>query len=371
MVPFPGIQMREVDECNGTVNGMGFSRHFQPRGMSEGAQAVPAGYERDDATGKLRPVKGEALCFGFEDDFMAQKGEKPVSLQDGFKGFRRAKMQAAKAKRVQEKHEDELRKDPAQMQQLRELFLDRCKSYYNVPYHQKYHDESTPCKCGQEGCTLFQSPIFLDCCGLVRQVLRDLKQEFGFETGPWNQAYQFDTLPVRYDTWDQMKPGDLVFAEGKYVNEKLKPQKGDIVHVEVFLGGGPEGKSVCGARWNKGVIQEFESYEFAPKSWTLTRWHFCSIDTWLQGICRSFHPEREWIRQTWVPGKHSIFAEGEEDENAGPGEDDDDDDGASAEGRREAGGGRKRFYVSRGNQHDLVVDALERKGWGELLPAAS
>ena len=43
------------------------------------------------------------------------------------------------------------------------------------------------------------------------------------------------------------------------------------------------GKSVCGARWNKGVIQEFESYEFAPKSWTLTRWHFCSIDTWLQG----------------------------------------------------------------------------------------
>ena len=117
--------------------------------MSESAQAVPAGYERDDATGKLRPVKGEALCFGFEDDFMAQKGEKVVSLQDGFKGFRRAKMQAAKAKRVQEKHEDELRKDPAQMQQLRELFLDRCKSYYNVPYHQKYHDESTPCKCGK------------------------------------------------------------------------------------------------------------------------------------------------------------------------------------------------------------------------------
>jgi len=39
-----------------------------------------------------------------------------------------------------------------------------------------------------------------------------------------------------------MKPGDLVFAEGKYVKDGVKPQKGDIVHVEVFLGGGPEGQ---------------------------------------------------------------------------------------------------------------------------------
>ena len=131
----------------------------------------------------------------------------------------------------------------------------------------------------------------------------------------------------------QMKPGDLVFAEGKYVKEGVKPQKGDIVHVEVFLGGGPEGKSVCGARWNKGVVQEFDSYSFAPKSWTLTKWHFCSIDTWLQGTCRSWHPEREWKRRDWLPGKNSIFSgdvdEGqEEDENAGPGEDDGDDPGA-------------------------------------------
>jgi len=93
----------------------------------------------------------------------------------------------------------------------------------------------TQCKCGKEGCALYESPIFLDCCGLVRQVLRDLKEEFGFETGPWNQAYQFDTLPIRYDEWHLMKPGDLVFAEGKYVKEGVKPQKGDIVHVEVCV----------------------------------------------------------------------------------------------------------------------------------------
>ena len=36
----------------------------------------------------------------------------------------------------------------------------------------------------------YHSPLFLDCCGLVRRVLRDLKEEFGFSIGPWNQAYQ-------------------------------------------------------------------------------------------------------------------------------------------------------------------------------------
>ena len=136
---------------------------------------VAAGWERDEATGKLRPVKGEMMSFMFgdnapagEDDFMAKKGA--PSLQEGFKGFRKAKIKAARNRAVVEKQEGELRKDPAQMQQLRELFVDRCKSYYGVPYHARYHDASDPCKCGKDGCTLFQSPIFLDCCGLVRQV---------------------------------------------------------------------------------------------------------------------------------------------------------------------------------------------------------
>jgi len=307
-----------------------------------------------------------------DEDFMAKKGAS-ASLQDGFKGFRKGKIKAARNKAVQEQQEDEMRKDPEQMQQLRELFLDRCKSYYGVPYHQKYHDATEQCKCGKEGCVLFQSPIFLDCCGLVRQVLRDLKQEFGFETGPWNQAYQFDTLPIRYDSWDQMKPGDLVFGEGTYVKEGVKPQKGDMVHVEVFLGGGSEGKSVCGARWNKGIVQEFDSYEFSPKSWTLSKWHFCSIDTWLQGISKSFHPEREWQRREWLPGKHSIFSAQDQDadEFAGPGDDDDATAAHSVSRGERVGGGergqkQKRFYVSMGNQWDLISGVLEEEGWARI-----
>ena len=35
----------------------------------------------------------------------------------------------------------------------------------------------------------YNSPLFLDCCGLIRRALRDLKEHFGFEIGPWNQAY--------------------------------------------------------------------------------------------------------------------------------------------------------------------------------------
>lgn len=37
------------------------------------------------------------------------------------------------------------------------------------------------------------APFFLDCCGLVRRVLRDMKEELGFTVGPWNQAYQVIT----------------------------------------------------------------------------------------------------------------------------------------------------------------------------------
>ena len=41
----------------------------------------------------------------------------------------------------------------------------------------------------------YDAPLFLDCCGLVRQVLRDLADEFGFAVGPWNQAYMVGMEP--------------------------------------------------------------------------------------------------------------------------------------------------------------------------------
>lgn len=42
----------------------------------------------------------------------------------------------------------------------------------------------------------FNAPFFLDCCGLIRKVLRDLKEDFGFEIGSWNQAYMVRQLSI-------------------------------------------------------------------------------------------------------------------------------------------------------------------------------
>jgi len=50
--------------------------------------------------------------------------------------------------------------------------------------------------------------------------MRDLKKDFGFLIGPWNQAYMCDTLPIRIDAEGEMKPGDLVFISGTYYNTK-------------------------------------------------------------------------------------------------------------------------------------------------------
>ena len=36
----------------------------------------------------------------------------------------------------------------------------------------------------------YDAPLYLDCCALVRRVLRDMKTELGFCIGRWNQAYQ-------------------------------------------------------------------------------------------------------------------------------------------------------------------------------------
>lgn len=92
------------------------------------------------------------------------------------------------------------------MQLLREKFLEQAKKYLGVPYSKHWLKEDNP---------LYNSPIFLDCCGLTRQVVNDLKEDFGFMLGRWNQNYQFDTLPVKLE-FHQMKPGDLIFYEATF-----------------------------------------------------------------------------------------------------------------------------------------------------------
>jgi len=66
-------------------------------------------------------------------------------------------------------------------QHLREAFIAQARSYIGVPYSKKRHGPESP---------FHSSPIFLDCCGLVRQCIYDLRHLFGFTLGPGNQNAQ-------------------------------------------------------------------------------------------------------------------------------------------------------------------------------------
>jgi len=106
-----------------------------------------------------------------------------VSLQDAFSKFREAKVRERKMMKSFRENASGVRTEEYK-DALRKKFLDRARSYFGVPYHEKYRDPDSP-----------KAPLYLDCCGLVRQVVRDLSDDFGFLIARWNQAYQFDMLP--------------------------------------------------------------------------------------------------------------------------------------------------------------------------------
>ncbi|XP_062597292.1 myelin transcription factor 1-like protein isoform X3 [Saccostrea cucullata] len=200
-------------------------------------------------------------------------------------------------------------RNPQQMQRLRAKFVAQAKKYFGTPYAKRYwnpEDEE------------YYSKRFLDCCGLVRQVMLDLRKEFGFRIGPWNQAYMYDTLPITIEREEDMKAGDLVFISGIYPNPKSRQQKHHMTHVEIWAGNGCK---TIGARWNKGKVQVFDHYKFQPKSFHSEQYYFKSIDTWLAGTCKSFCPEHKWKRRKFNPSKKSVFSlsgEQKKSSEAGP-----------------------------------------------------
>jgi hypothetical protein len=143
----------------------------------------------------------------------------------------------------------------------------------------------------------------------VRQVVRDLSEDFGFLIAKWNQAYQFDMLRQSI-SFEEMKPGDLIFYEGIYNSSRSKPQKHNMVHVEIFVGGAT-GEATIGARFQKGVIKEFDSYKFKSSTWDLVQYHFKSLDSWLEGKHESNCSEHPWHSEQLAlmaaAGKRSIF----------------------------------------------------------------
>jgi hypothetical protein len=185
--------------------------------------------------------------------------------------------------------------DPQSQEQLRGKFLETAGRYKGVPYCRAH------CPPEKRG-----SILFLDCCALIRQAVFDLRKEFGFVLGKGNQAYQFDMLGPPIPEAEAL-PGDLIFYSGDYLNPRLRPFPHNMVHVEIYLGGGRS----LGARWRDGLVSEFDSYRFESKLYKNIQVYFKSIRPWLEGRLINSCPLHKWddSRQPeWLSEKFSVFA---------------------------------------------------------------
>lgn len=263
--------------------------------------------ENISASNKLK--NKEVIYIG---DAPSSKGP---NLQSSFLKFRDQKIKEMQMMKMVKQASLSNGRTPEFKAQLRMKFVEQLKRYLGVPYGVKYKAPEDPI-----------APLYLDCCALVRQAVQDLQDEFGFIIGKWNQSYQIDTLPIVL-TPDQLQPGDLIFYEGAYLSKRSKPQKHNIVHVEVFLGDGETGEECIGSRYHRGKVSLFSSYQFSSSTWSLVNYHFRSLDTWLDGVCKSYCNEHDWqsdaMSYVEAAGKRSIFSDVnvEDDVEAGGDED--------------------------------------------------
>lgn len=251
--------------------------------------------------------------ISFENNDNQYPSDKESSLQGNFQKFLKMRKDLRKSHTEYDKTSDLLartswRDSPERMKNLREKFVNQAMSYLGIPYGKRYLEESHP---------LFSSPIFLDCCGLVRQCVNDLKEDFGFMLGRWNQAYQCDTCPQELK-FSELIPGDLIFYTATFFKEKgWKSQPHDMVHVEIYLGGNDFPERTIGSRDRFGVVELNDTYQFTSENYYDIKYHFRSLDTWLRGIHKSFCLEHKWHDELLDnnPNKFSVFNSEKVEEN--------------------------------------------------------
>ncbi len=90
-----------------------------------------------------------------------------------------------------------------------------------------------------------------------------------------------------------MKPGDLIFYSATYYNKNKTSYAHNMVHVEIFVGG-ETGEQSIGARWQKGTVQLFDSFRFESKNYYDIKFHFKSLESWIDGTCESFCKQHPW-----------------------------------------------------------------------------
>jgi len=229
------------------------------------------------------------------------------SLQDNFKDFRKYVNKIREKKKDSKKLKPVSFKDnPERIKELRDKFVETARSLIGTPYGKKYlikHPE-------------YKDNFFLDCCGLVRQVVYLMSEDLGFTLGHWNQCYQYDMLPEEIP-FEKTKKGDLVFYSADYFpGKKRKKFIHDMVHVEILTG---EGEKTIGSRKKDSTVQEFNCYKLKDNKRYRYVYHFKSIDLWLRGILKSHCKEHKWEKSEDKIGdeisKYSVFnEENDEDE---------------------------------------------------------
>ena len=122
------------------------------------------------------------LSFADKSRSKAASSQYKGSMQERFAQFRKKKLRNARLRKFVVGRRS---KDPQHKQKLRTKFIKQVKSYIGVPYAQKYHEAGTED---------YDSPLFLDCCALIRRSVNDLSEDFGFTLARWNQNYQYSTL---------------------------------------------------------------------------------------------------------------------------------------------------------------------------------
>ncbi|KAH8072530.1 hypothetical protein SO694_00002827 [Aureococcus anophagefferens] len=256
------------------------------------------------------------------------EGADAPSLQDAFAKFRRGRRKTkptVPASELKVRAAARRAADPAgDKARLRKKFIEKLKTYVGVPYAERYH---------KPGDALHGRPLYLDCCGLIRRAAQEMRADFGFDLGHWNQAYQFATCPTAREFPATVEPGDLLFVKGTYFKGRKKPQKGDVVHVEVFLGSefGAGPKSTLSSRDHYGCVEIHDSFEYDSPWYAITALEWRSLDDWLEGRCDPvampgcFADHDPYGDAALRLGKKSIF-----DEAADGDDESDDGDGAAA-----------------------------------------
>ena len=91
--------------------------------------------------------------------WIGNAGHGKVDLRSNFERFKKQKVEQIKYRKYVTEQATVDKKDPAVKKRLREKFLELAKKYFGVPYAKRYWNPGEP---------LYDAPIFLDCCALVR-----------------------------------------------------------------------------------------------------------------------------------------------------------------------------------------------------------